>query len=414
MVSGPELRRHPRFRVALAVEVGLPSGQQTTTTLGVSREGMSLRLDPVPAIDDVVTLTVTLPDGRLVAALGRCRGHMPDGVCGLHLQLDSAARTVWQEFIDQEESTGALWRMISRIAAAPDDTFAPRGETQRLLDGGGNASLRFHTVGENGLAYRLAFQRHASDPPETSDLCALLPGFREPARRVVRRVLREDVTLSFDEGGRPRRVRARVVELVRGGWAYAQGGDHGPIGFVALGAGELILVERDGLSVFPYFSALELEQIACDAFRNEQTRAVFPPTSGATSSSSSSSSSLSWGPSGSAEASNTVAGTSGATAAATTPPRRGDVKRFVQGYDAVRFAQAATEGAQLRRYGDRDLYFHPAVWAKVKLDDGTEFMGPTLQDGPRVCVLGLVGPGAPRVVRLTASSDVVLLQPPTG
>ena len=84
----------------------------------------------------------------------------------------------------------------------------------------------------------------------------------------------------------------------------------------------------------------------------------------------------------------------------------------MRGYDAVRFAQAATEGAQLRRYGDRDIYFHPAVWAKVRLDDGTELTGPTLQDGARICVLALVGAGAPRVVRLTPASDVGLLQPP--
>ena len=41
-------------------------------------------------------------------------------------------------------------------------------------------------------------------------------------------------------------------------------------------------------------------------------------------------------------------------------------------------------------------------------------MGPTLQDGPRVCVLALVGPGAPRVVRLDESSKVALLKPPAG
>jgi hypothetical protein len=401
MTSGPELRRHPRYRVPLAIEVGLPSGTQTTMTLGISREGLSVRLDPLPAIDEVVTLTITLPDGRVVAALGRCRGHMPAGVCGMHLQLDSAARPLWQDFVDQEESTGALWRMIGRIAEAPDDAFAPRGVTRRHDDVDGGAALRFHTVGENGLAYRLAFQKHPADPPDTSDLCAAMPGFREPARSVVRRVLRNDVTLAYEEGGRQRVVRARVVELLRGGWACVQGGDHQPLGFVALGAGELILVERDGASVFPHFTALELEQIACDAFRNDQVRPVFGPTT------------LSRAPS---TTTTTTTTTTASTTTTTAPPgaavRRDDVKRFVRGFDAVRFAQAATEGAQLRRYGDREIYFHPAVWARVRLDDGGELMGPTFQDGARVCVLGLVGPGAPRVVRLTQTSDVALLQPP--
>jgi hypothetical protein len=389
MTHGSELRRHPRFRVTLPVEVGLPTGAQQTATIGVSREGLSVRLDPRPAIDDVATLSITLPDGRAVSALGRCRGHMPDGVCGMQLQFDSAARTAWQAFIDEEESTGALWRMIGRIAAAPDDVLAPRGITQRTAGTDGAAALRFHTVGENGLAYRLAFQKHPSDPPDTSDLCAALPGFREPARRVVRRALRQDVTLRFDEGKGPRIVRARVVELIRGGFALVQGGDDQPLAFVALGCGELLLVERDSASVFPHLSPLELEQIACDAFRNEQLRPMFP------------SAPASLAPSTSRQAPVPAA-----------PTRPQDARRFVRGYDAVRFAQAATEGAQLRRYGDRDIYFHPAVWAKVRLDDGTELTGPTLQDGARICVLALVGAGAPRVVRLTPASDVGLLQPP--
>ena len=67
--------------------------------------------------------------------------------------------------------------------------------------------------------------------------------------------------------------------------------------------------------------------------------------------------------------------------------------------------------AQRRRYGDRDIIFHPSIWAKVIVDDA-ELMGPTLQDGEHVCVLALVGPSAPRVVRLSSSSTVSLLKPP--
>ena len=78
----------------------------------------------------------------------------------------------------------------------------------------------------------------------------------------------------------------------------------------------------------------------------------------------------------------------------------------------MRFAQAASEDAQRRRYGEREIFFHPSVWAKVRDEDGNELMGPTMQDGPRLCVLALVGPGSPRVVRLTQASDVTLLKPP--
>ena len=95
----------------------------------------------------------------------------------------------------------------------------------------------------------------------------------------------------------------------------------------------------------------------------------------------------------------------------TAPLKSAYIARFREGYDAVRFAQTAAETVQTRRYGMRDIHFHPSVWAKVTLDDG-EFMGPTMQDEGRVCVLALVGPGAPRVVRLTPQSKVSLLKPP--
>jgi hypothetical protein len=79
----------------------------------------------------------------------------------------------------------------------------------------------------------------------------------------------------------------------------------------------------------------------------------------------------------------------------------------------VRFAQTANNDVQVRRYGNRDIWFHPSVWAKVSLDDGSELMGPTLQDDGRVCILALVGMGAPRVVKLDAKSRVKLLKPPS-
>ena len=136
--------------------------------------------------------------------------------------------------------------------------------------------MRFHTVGENGVAYLIAFDKHPSDAPEQSDLWQSLPGFREPASKLVRRVLREDVTLRFDEAGKL--ATARVVELHQNGWAYVQvDPDHAlaPVGLVALGVGELLLVERNGATVFPHFSAGELEQIACDTFRHDLQRPMF-------------------------------------------------------------------------------------------------------------------------------------------
>jgi hypothetical protein len=412
--AGADKREHPRFSVPLAVEVGLASGTVMTTTTGVSRGGVSLRLDPRPAIDEVVTLALTLPDGQLVSAVGRCRRHTSEGQCGLSLELDAAARQRWESFVEQEESTGSLWRMIGRVAAAPDDALAPRGLVQPGLDD--TDAQRFHTVGENGLAYRLAFQRHPADAPDVSDLCAALPGFREAARGVVRRVLREDFLLRFEDGGEAHVVRARVVELLRGGFARVRGDDRTPVSFTSLGAGELFLVERGGAPVFPGFDALELEQIACDTFRDELRRPMFQRRAGPAGAPATPAPGRTEPASGPVpapvELPQASSSSSSAVDASGAPSLRPPSRRFQHGYDAVRFAQAASEDVQRRRYGSRDIYFHPSVWAKVRSDAGAELMGPTLQDGAHICVLALVGPGAPRVVRLTTTSEVSLLKPP--
>ena len=362
----------------------MPAGEVTTTTVGVSRTGLSLQLSPQPANDEAVKLVIVLPSGQQVSGRGRCRAQMPGAVVGLSLELDGKNQATWDSFVDEEESTGSLWRMIGRIANAPDDAFAPRGLSEQSARG----KTRFHTVGENGLAYRLAFSRCETDPGDESDLCVRLPGFREPARRLVRRVLREDMVFRMDDAATTKPVRARVVELNRGGWAYVQGDDHTPVGLVSLGVGELLLVEEGGASVFPHFTALELEQIACDTFRHDLARPAFARASS------------------SAPPPVTLPALTSSPAAARPDPRR-----FQHGYDAVRFAQAAATDVQVRKYGERDIFFHPSVWAKVD-DDSGMLMGPTMQDGVQLCVLALVGPGTPRVVRLTEASKVSLLKPP--
>lgn len=377
MVAHAELRQHPRFRVQLGVDVRLPSGPQKSKTQGISLEGLSLSLAPRPAIDEVAELSIALPDGRVVAATGRCRGHMPGGTCGFHLHFEPAERSVWHGFLEEEQASGALWRMIGRIAAAPDNPLAPR----EIVDPGpvGEAPRRFHTVGESGAAYRIAFAKHPSDAPEDSGLGECSPAFAAAARQ-VRRVLRETLTLRFEDGDRGAVVRARVVELLRGGWAFVQGDERSAVGFGALGVGETVLIEEGGMPVFPFFDGAELEQIALDAVRPSAVAVALP------------------------------AGADERLRSSSAPPE--GARRFVEGLDAVRFAQAATEGAKRRRYGDRDIFLHPAVWAKVELDDGSALVGPTLQDAARVCVLALVGQGTPRVVRLTRDSRVVLVPPP--
>ncbi len=370
-----DLRQHPRFRVALRAHIALPAGTVTTTTNGVSRRGMSVTLSPPPAVDDEMAVTLELPNGTSVDGRARCKSIMPGDLCGMALSFSGDAEGWWDSYVDEEESTGSLWRMIGRIARAPDDMLAPRGLQERV----DADDLNFHTAGENGEAYRVAFERHPSDAGEDSDLADTLHGFREQARRLVGRVLREPMTLRFDDG---KLASVRVAELQRGGYAWVQGDDDTPTGLVSLGVGELVLVQKNGRSVFPHFTADELERIACDTFRRDLGRPVFRPSRSAR------------------------------PAPVPLPPLTPPVpQKFKEGLDAVRFAQAADDDVQVRRYRDRDVFFHPSVWARVNAGGG-ELMGPTLHDGVRVCVLALVGPGAPRVVRLDDDSDVKLLKPP--
>lgn len=377
-MSAGENRQHPRFRVALRAHLALPGGVVHAQTQGVSRGGISVRLaPPLPPIGADLAVTLELPSGTSIDAIATCKNHLLGGVCGMRLALKGDAAALWESFVDEEERTGSLWRMIGRMARAPDDALAPRGMHARVA----HDELRFHTVGENGEAYRVAFERHAADGPEASDLATHQPGFLDVARQQVTRVLREPVQLSFDDGQSV--VRARVVELTRGGYAYvAEGAEPG---LVALCVGELLLVTKNGHTVYPHFSADDLERVACDTFRRDLRREVFAKPHGLR------------------------------PAPVTLPPlprRSPPPAKFREGLDAVRFAQAAADDVQVRVYGERRIWFHPSVWARVH--DGTsELMGPTLQDGDRVCVLALVGPGAPRVVRLDDDSKVKLLKPPT-
>jgi hypothetical protein len=409
-----DLREHPRFRLALGVIAHLPDGDVATTTTGMSRGGLSLVLPVTPPVNAIFDVEIDLPDGRRVKAKARCRTVRAGGHVGVSLALNASDKTLWERLVDEEESTGGLWRMIGRIADAPHDSLAPRGRTMSSSPSG--ATRRFHTAGENGLAWRLAFQRHPSDPAAESDLCVTLPGFRDSARQAVRRVLRQDVTLQFDPSSPP--CAGRVVELNRGGYAFVQSE---PVTLVSLGVGELFLAEEDGRSVFPHFSAVELEQIACDTFRHALSRPVFSPKAPHTPppvelpplSTDSTTGSLAKSTTTTPTATTpTTTTTTTTTPTASTRPAD-DGRRFREGYDAVRFAQTASEDVQRRRYGDRDIYFHPSVWARVVVD-GHELMGPTLQDEGRICVLALVGQGTPKVVRLSPQSMVSLLKPPQG
>jgi hypothetical protein len=410
-----ELRKHPRYPAELRVKVRLPTGDIDTFTSMVSLQGFSARLPTQVSSNLESTFVAHLPDGQAVVGDAITRTSMPDGMTGFEIMLDASANTAWASFIDEEGSTGSLWRMIGRYTSGSGETAsaravvyteqkstvpviamqarahqtgAPPPASEASTDDVEDTkpvALRFHTVGENGEAYRLCFATRPSTIGIDSDLVQKIDGFAKVAEKAVARILDEPVVIRMSDNAMAQEVR--VAELSRGGYAYVQGGDgtHGA-GLVSLVVGELILVEVDGRPIFPSFTEMELEQIACDTFPSDLTRPLFPTVTASSSASRSASEGGRQAP---------------APITFETPPP-------VNGVDAVRRAQDTAERKERRVYGTRTIDLYPAVWARTKVD-GSEAMGPSMRDGERVLVLVLVGPGAPRVVKLDENSDVSLL-----
>jgi hypothetical protein len=95
-----ENRQHPRFRLPLRVVVKLPGGDVTTTSTGVSRAGLSVRLSPPPPVDTVIPITIELPDGARVDGEACTRGVLPGDLVGMSLTFDEATRARWDAFVD--------------------------------------------------------------------------------------------------------------------------------------------------------------------------------------------------------------------------------------------------------------------------------------------------------------------------
>lgn len=399
-----ELRKHPRYPAELRVRLRLPSGDVDTFTAMVAIKGFSARLPHAVERGTEASFLVHLPDGTTVLGDAVARTSMQDGMTGFEITLDPDGLENWAGFIDEEGSTGSLWRMIGRYTAGrgadasaravtttqpvatipvatmqsvslagPDSTSPSTGDeedTKRVV-------LRFHTVGENGEAYRLAFKSRPSTVGIDCDLVRTIDGFAKLAEKAVSRVLDEPVILRMSENAMP--LEVRVAELARGGYAYVQGDESVPAGLVSLVVGELILVEIDGQSVFPRFSEGELEQIACDTFPSDLTRPLFPPST-----------------------------TQSESGRALPEPVQFESPAPVTGVSAIRRAQDTAGRRERRVYGTRAIDLFPAVWGRAT-KDGAECMGPTMRDGDRVLLLVLVGPGAPRVLKLDDQSVVSVL-----
>jgi len=376
-----ENRRHDRFPVEMRVKARLPEGDVEAYTSTVSRGGFGLRLGSSVEIGQAISFIVYLPTNRALLGRGVCRNVVGSAV-GFEAEFDANNRPHWDAFIDQEESTGSLWRMIGRYTSGGSEDGSARdlvieGESATELggvapvEGGGPLKLRFHTVGENGEAYRVAFEKHSSIAAIDSDLVGKYPGFKELAERAVGRMLERPVIIRQGTHAAPQEVR--VVELTRGGYGFLQGGEGRPVALVSLGLGETILIEVNGEPVFPHFEEFDLERIACDTFRQDSTAPMFGPAP------------------------------SPALAADAAPPP-------TEGQEAIRLAQDRATQVETRRYGEREIDLYPQVWAKAKDKNGNEVMGPSMRDGDRLLLLVLVGSGAPRVLRITESTPCSLMQ----
>lgn len=387
--SAPELRRQTRFPVALQVWLETPDGEVEGVTETISRTGFSFRATCNIKDGETFRFALYLLDGSVVEGDAQCRSVLSEGLRGFEIEVDQACQSDWLKTVEWEEENGSLWRMVDRYTEADSSADHEQGDGRSVVmriprtqideqteeaieqsDATANHTqkLRFYTVGESGEAYRILFEKHPFDGGMESDLAIRIKGFSDLARRAVKRVLREPVTIRND--ARNAAMEVRVAEMSRGGFAYVQGLESGTqVGLVSLALGELILIEVDDERVFPHFTDAELARIAKDAFRTEREREEF---------------------------------------ASDEQPPVTEVPSF--GLEAVRRAQADAKKMEQRTYGDRTLTLFPEVMVRTVIG-GAPLRGPTMMDPERdrLLLLALVGEGAPRVVPLDDRVPVALV-----
>ena len=403
-MTSMEYRQHTRHGNMLRLRLQSRLGEVETRTTEISRRGVSAPMVMPPAMGERLRFILDLPDLRQLTGTALCRNERPDGNVGFSIEFNSAEDDQrYADFLAMEETTGSLWRMLDRYREAGIDdgqiaAIFTQGEVDKLVDGSaqvqllersggldsaGDIRVRLHSTGENSAAYQLLFAKHPHQAPEHSEVFFRFPECQRIWHQ-IERILEQKVLLRLNR--QTPIISVQICELKRGGFAYLKNDAQKNCSLVSLGFGELMVIEVDGESLFPYLSDVELEQIACDTIRHDLSQPVFRSLQ---------------------------AKSLHDNVLAAQPKSESQRRRMhdLQGLAALRQSVLEAQIVQTRVYGERAMRLFPELWARLPTEQG-ELMGPTLEDREHLCLLALVGPGSPRVVRLHQDSPVKLMQKP--
>lgn len=398
-------RRFARYPVNLRLRLQLPTGEIETTTEEISHAGFSAPCAELPEVGTTFGFVVHLPDGKLVSGTASAMHVSPDRLAGFSCEFEPAQLATWESFLLQEQKSGGVWRMIARYALTNgEDAEAARSVLEKGRFGilfkriGGSTEkdkkaesepapdtavvMKLHMVGENGEAYRVCFEKHPSDAPDTSAFANASPKMLELAKRAVSRILTHDIFLKRSPNAQVEPVR--LVEMIKGGFGFFVEHAGGKPALMGLHGSELIVTELDGKPVFPFFDAAELERIACDTFRREgdekPAEAPVPLREGF-----------------SAEYEHKVVETKRPASAT---------------QQELRDAMSADQRVQTRTYGDRTLRLFPDLWLELRHPGAFDapLRGFAMEDGLALCVFVVVGKNAPRVVRIEPSDFISIIR----
>jgi hypothetical protein len=373
-------RRYPRYPISLRLRLQLPSGELETTTEEISLAGFSAKCASLPEEGTEFPFVIHLPDEKLISGTAAAVRISSGGLAGFSCQFAAELLPLWSAFVQQEHAQGGVWRMIGRWVGNTGDADATRAVREK----GSTGALRLHMVGENGEAYRIAFEKHPSEKPEASSFARASPRMLEFARRAIARILTQDVQIKPSPQASIESLR--LVQMLNGGYSYVVDSGGGKPGLMGLHGSELIVIEADGKSVFPFFDEADLQRIASDTFRREP---IEPKA---------------------------------AAAAASAPAPMIQDERFASNYEHQQvdtnrpvaitvgelvIAIGASQRAQTRTYGGHTVRLFPDVWLEVQRAVSPQpVRGFAMQDGAALCLFVLVGEGAPRVVKLEPNDQI--------